>query len=47
MQSRETFEEIRSAGRKDTKFVERRIFVNKEAQNNWQMLYKCFSQGEK
>lgn len=29
LQSRETFEEIRSAGRIKVKFVERQIFVNK------------------
>ena len=37
----------RSAGRKWMRFVERRIFVKKKSLNNWQMLYKCFSQGKK
>ena len=35
LQSRETFEEIRSAGRMGTGFVERRIFVKKKSLNNW------------
>ena len=47
LQSREIFEEIRSAGRIGVKFVERQIFVNKVSSMNWQMLYKCFSQGKK